>query len=63
LLISLEKKKEDVEDNEDTKIIFKVEGSQSHPSFVPGSQIDPEVQRSQTPEPVTWSSESPQIPW
>jgi hypothetical protein len=45
-------RKEDVEDNEDIKVIFKVEGSKYLPSFIPWSQNSPEMQRSQTPEHV-----------
>jgi hypothetical protein len=38
---------ENLKEEHDHSVVFKVEGSQCPPSFVPGSQIDPEVQGSQ----------------
>jgi hypothetical protein len=55
-------REEDEEEEAKHRVVFKVEGSQSPPSFVPKSQINSEVQGSQISEPVNWSSESPQTP-
>jgi hypothetical protein len=52
-----EEEDEDFEIKPKQNVIFKVDGSQSPPSFMPESQTDSEVQGSQPPEPVTWGSE------
>jgi hypothetical protein len=51
-------------------VVLEVEGNQSPPSFVPYSMINSgkhntqkDIEGSQTPEHVSWDSESPKTPW